>query len=106
MRNNKCMSSVTTENWSEKIYLHPIQKYFARITQGAQILQDKFEEVYSVTLTDFDHREVSQSDFKELSQALTFLNEKYQGKWKLESLSIIDKLQNPSTGSCDTCSAH
>ena len=100
------MSTVTSANWSEMIYLHPVQKYFVRITQGAQILEDKFEEVFSVTLTDFDHREVSQNDFRELSEALSFLNSKYEGKWRLENLSIIEKLQKPSTGGCDTCSAH
>lgn len=106
MRNIKGMSFITSDNWSEKIYLHPKQNLFVRVTQGAEWRDNSLNELYFVTLSDLNHVQVAQTQHSEITSALLELNQKYSENWKFENLSKIDQLLNPSTADCDTCSAH
>lgn len=93
-------NEINPENWTYTSYTD--EELFAFISFGADpdILSDKF--MYYATILDAEHNEVFQKEFKDLSSACEYLNQKYQGIWRFDNKLAANK----SAGGCSTCIAH
>lgn len=89
---------ITSENWNYSHYT--ATKLLCSIFLGANENSDL---IYSVTVTDLDHKEIFQEDFLELTEAVSFINSRYS-HW-----DFVDKTQKPisdSDSGCGSCAAH
>ena len=91
------MGSITFENWNH-CGLKTL-KLRAFIGMGAVPGSSSPGLIYCVTLSDPDFKEIDQTDFGTLEQALTFINDRY-GEWDFYDL------RKSEGGGCGSCSAH
>jgi hypothetical protein len=94
------MPKVNTENWSFGGYKNSKLKAF--ISFGADFLLEtqKQHEIFFLTVTDNNFKEVFQQDHSSLNEAIEALNSRYaHWDWDNRRLSSDD-------GGCGTCAAH
>jgi len=96
-------SIITIENYSYCRYKS--DKLKAYISIGAEPLEresTKIQDLYFLTVTEDDYKEVLQRSFKTLPEACLAINEDY-GQWQLHNLEFQAKVKKSG---CDSCSAH
>ena len=83
------------QNWTHSNYNCADKK--ALISIGAD-LEANF--LYFVSILDPDNKEIKQDEFKELNEAVQFINSQY-GHWMYTDLEA-----NLDSGGCSSCEAH
>jgi len=87
--------TISPLNWNTAFYKLSNLKAF--IALGADPVSPD-EVLYIVNLTDQEHKEYFQQEFKALYQACSFINNRW-GEWELSDLA-------DSGSGCGTCAAH
>lgn len=90
---------ITNENWT---YCHfKNLKLKAFISLGAEPNdENEIQELFFVTVTDFDDKELFQSEHYSLEEAMGALNSRY------DSWEFVDATNGQSGDGCSSCSAH
>jgi hypothetical protein len=90
------MNIITPDNWTFCHFKTVELKAFISMS-GAPSLGHEVQVNYVVTLTDLEHQELFQSEFNDLSSAVSCLNDRY-GHWE-----FFDAENPPETDGCSTC---
>jgi hypothetical protein len=91
---------IDSDNWTSSYYQTDKLRSFVCLS-AAPAHESEPQLIYSLTVTDHEHKEIMQSDYNSLDDALAQLNNRY-GAWEL----IIPGVKSSSDGGCGSCSAH
>lgn len=86
--------AVTPLNWNTTFYKSSNLKAFVSVGANPE---NPNEVLYLVSLTDEEHREYFQQEFKQLDEACSFINQRW-GEWEASDLA--------NSSGCGTCAAH
>ena len=96
MEQAKTNNQISEDNWT---YTHfTSQELKAFIALGGEILNDKVQILYNVTVLGDEHKEIFVKSFSDLGQSILFINQRY-GHW-----TVLDG--RVAAQGCGTCSAH